>query len=172
MTNEGGATGAVDIAYRLNGRDVTARVEARQLLVHHLREDQYLTGAHVGCDTSQCGACAVRIDGRVAKSCSVLACQVDGSEVVTIEGVSSPDPDVLNPVQDAFRRHHALQCGFCTPGMVLTATELLADGKPLTGDEVRHALVGNICRCTGYQNIVAAVVELSNDRLADAEAGR
>lgn len=151
---------AVDISYILNGSPVAARVESRQLLVHHLREDRFLTGTHVGCDTSQCGACAVHIDGRVAKSCNVLACQVDGAEVTTIEGVSA-GADGLNRIQDALRRHHGLQCGFCTPGMVMTALELIGANRPLTEHEVRRGLSGNICRCTGYQNIVDAIVEVS-----------
>jgi len=156
----------ISIEYRLNGRPVSACVESRRLLVHHLREDQVLTGTHVGCDTSQCGACAVRIDGRVAKSCSVLACQVDGADVTTIEGVLPVGPGELHPVQEAFGRHHALQCGFCTPGMVMAAIELLESGRPLGPQEVRHGLTGNICRCTGYQNIVDAIVELSRDAQA------
>lgn len=162
-------TDAVEISYTLNGSPVSARVEPRQLLVHHLREDRLLTGTHVGCDTSQCGACAVHIDGRVAKSCSVLACQVDGAEVTTIEGVSGDAADGLHRVQDALRRHHGLQCGFCTPGMVMTALELTAAERPLTEPEVRHGLTGNICRCTGYQGILAAV-RLAGDRLAGRTA--
>lgn len=157
---------AVEISYILNGSPVSARVESRQLLVHHLREDRFLTGTHVGCDTSQCGACAVHIDGRAAKSCNVLACQVDGAEVTTIEGVSASadgltGADGLNRIQDALRRHHGLQCGFCTPGMVMTALELIGANRPLTEQEVRHGLSGNLCRCTGYQNIVDAIVEVS-----------
>lgn len=151
---------AVEISYILNGSPVAARVEARRLLVHHLREDRFLTGTHVGCDTSQCGACAVHIDGRVVKSCNVLACQVDGAEVTTIEAVSA-GADGLNRIQDALRRHHGVQCGFCTPGMVMTALELIGANRPLTEPEVRHGLSGNICRCTGYQNIVDAIVEVS-----------
>ena len=150
----------VEISYILNGSPVAARVEPRRLLVHHLREDRFLTGTHVGCDTSQCGACAVHIDGRVAKSCNVLACQVDGAEVTTIEGVSA-GADGLNRIQDALRRHHGLQCGFCTPGMVMTALELIGANRSLTEHEVRHGLSGNFCRCTGYQNIVDAIVEVS-----------
>jgi carbon-monoxide dehydrogenase small subunit len=152
----------VDIEYTINGQRVRARVEPRRLLVHHLREDQLLTGTHVGCDTSQCGACAVRIDGRVVKSCSVLACQVDGTDVTTIEGITSGRPGQLHPVQDALARHHGLQCGFCTPGMVMTATEMLGCRRELADHEVRHGLVGNICRCTGYQNIVEAIKYAAN----------
>jgi carbon-monoxide dehydrogenase small subunit len=159
----------VEIEYTLNGSAVTACVEARQLLVHHLREDRLLTGTHVGCDTSQCGACAVHIDGRVVKSCAVLACQVHGTEVTTIEGVGGVGERSLHPVQEALGRHHGLQCGFCTPGMVMTALELLGQGHPLTPDEVRHGLTGNICRCTGYQNIVAAIVEVSEASCRETE---
>ena len=163
---------SVNIEYTLNGRPVRACVDARRLLAHHLREDRALTGTHIGCDTSQCGACAVRVDGRVAKSCTLLACQIDGAEVVTIEGLPGGADGGLHPVQEALRRHHGLQCGFCTPGMVMTAVEILETNRPLTDDEVRHALVGNICRCTGYQNIVEAIVELSRTAPAEIESDR
>jgi carbon-monoxide dehydrogenase small subunit len=162
---------AIEISYILNGTPVSARVEPRQLLVHHLREDRLLTGTHVGCDTSQCGACAVHIDGRVVKSCNVLACQVDGAQITTIEGVSGDAENGLHRVQDALRRHHGLQCGFCTPGMVMTILELIGANRPLTEDEVRHGLSGNICRCTGYQNIVDAIVEVSAESGQAGEAG-
>jgi aerobic carbon-monoxide dehydrogenase small subunit len=151
----------IAIAYTLNGEPVSCEVDARTLLVHHLREERDLTGTHVGCDTSQCGACAVHIDGRAVKSCTVLAAQVEGREVTTIEGVRGEEPDGLHPVQEALRRKHGLQCGFCTPGIVMTAIDLLEAGEPLTTEQVQHGLIGNICRCTGYQNIVDALVELS-----------
>jgi carbon-monoxide dehydrogenase small subunit len=154
----------VKIGYRLNGAPVTAEVEPRALLVHHLREDRRLVGAHVGCDTSQCGACAVLVDGRAVKSCSVLAVQVDGKDVVTVEGVAGPDG--LHPVQEALHRHHGAQCGFCTPGMVVCAIDMLENAPPAGLDEkaIRHGLAGNICRCTGYQNIVAAIAEVAAAR--------
>ena len=149
------------ISYTLNGEPVSCEADARTLLVHHLREERNLTGTHVGCDTSQCGACVVHIDGRAVKSCTVLAVQVDGREVTTIEGVRGQGPDGLHPVQEALRRRHGLQCGFCTPGIVMTALDLLDTDEPLTTEQVQHGLVGNICRCTGYQNIVDALVEVS-----------
>jgi aerobic carbon-monoxide dehydrogenase small subunit len=151
----------VAIAYQLNGAPVRCEVEARTLLVHHLREERNLTGTHIGCDTSQCGACAVHVDGRAVKSCTVLAAQVDGREVTTIEGVRGEGAEGLHPVQEVLRRKHGLQCGFCTPGIVMTALNLLDADEPLTTAEVQHGLMGNICRCTGYQNIVDALVELS-----------
>lgn len=154
----------VPLAYTLNGAEVECEVEARTLLVHHLREDRNLTGTHVGCDTSQCGACAVHVDGRAVKSCTLLAVQVDGSEVTTIEGIGGDCPDGLHPVQDTLRRKHGLQCGFCTPGIVMTAIDILDSENPLTTEEVQHCLIGNICRCTGYQNIVDAIVELSESK--------
>jgi aerobic carbon-monoxide dehydrogenase small subunit len=153
------ASDRIAITYTLNGRAVTAEVEPRTLLVHHLREDRRLTGTHVGCDTSQCGACAVLLDGRAVKSCAVLAAQADGAEVTTIEGVAGLGG--LHPVQEALRRHHGVQCGFCTPGMVITALELLGSGEPLDEPAVRHGLAGNICRCTGYQSIVEAIAEVA-----------
>jgi carbon-monoxide dehydrogenase small subunit len=151
----------IAISYTLNGEPVRCETEARTLLVHHLREERNLTGTHIGCDTSQCGACAVHIDGRAVKSCSVLAVQVDGCEVTTIEGVRGQEKDGLHPVQEVLRRKHGLQCGFCTPGIVMTALDLLDSAGPLTAEQVQHGLIGNICRCTGYQNIVNALVELS-----------
>ena len=144
------------ITLTVNNEPVTRDVEARTLLVELIREELGLTGTHIGCDTSQCGACVVQVDGQPVKSCSMLAAQADGMTVLTIEGVSPEDG--LNPLQQAFHEHHGLQCGFCTPGMVMTATALLRDNPDPTEDEVRHGLVGNICRCTGYQNIVEAVL--------------
>ena len=139
------------------GHPVKANVDPRTLLVQFLRENLRLTGTHVGCDTSQCGACVVHLDGKAVKSCTTLAVMADGHEVKTIEGLA-PDGAPLHPMQEAFREHHGLQCGFCTPGMLMTAVAL-ATGKPdLTEAEVRHGLEGNICRCTGYQNIVVSVM--------------
>jgi carbon-monoxide dehydrogenase small subunit len=159
----------IAISYTLNGEPVSCEVDARTLLVHHLREERNLTGTHIGCDTSQCGACAVHIDGRAAKSCTVLAVQVDGCEVTTIEGVRGQSPDGLHPVQEILRRKHGLQCGFCTPGIVMTALNLLDTDEPLTTEQVQHGLIGNICRCTGYQNIVDALVELSASEAGSAD---
>ena len=144
------------IAFSLNGMQVEAEVEPRKLLVHHLRDDRGLTGSHVGCETGQCGACAVLLNGRAVKSCSVLAVQVDGAEIVTIEGIARP-----NAVQDALHRHHGLQCGFCTPGMVIAAIEMLGTGEKLDEEAVRHGLAGNMCRCTGYQGIVEGILEVA-----------
>jgi carbon-monoxide dehydrogenase small subunit len=135
-------------------------VEPRQLLVHFLRETVGLTGTNVGCDTSSCGACTVLIDGESVKSCTVLAVQADGSAITTIEGLSGPDGD-LHPVQEAFREHHALQCGYCTPGMVMAAISLIAENQRLDEAGVREGLEGNLCRCTGYHNIVQAVLAAS-----------
>ena len=159
----------IAISYTLNGEPVSCEVDARTLLVHHLREERNLTGTHIGCDTSQCGACAVHIDGRAAKSCTVLAVQVDGCEVTTIEGVRGQSPDGMHPVQEILRRKHGLQCGFCTPGIVMTALNLLDTDEPLTTEQVQHGLTGNICRCTGYQNIVDALVELSASAAGSAD---
>jgi len=142
----------------VNGTTRTATVPARTLLVHFLRDHLRLTGTHVGCDTTQCGACTVALDGVAVKSCTVLAAQASGHEITTIEGLSKETGD-LDPVQRAFQDEHALQCGYCTPGMVMAVRQLLADNPDPTDHEVRHALSGNICRCTGYQNIVAAALK-------------
>ena len=143
------------VAMTVNGQDVSARLEARTLLVQYLREDLRLTGTHVGCDTSQCGACIVHVDGKAVKSCTVLASQCQGAQVVTIEGLAHGDK--LHPMQEAFREHHGLQCGFCTPGMIMTAVDMAR--RLGTPDEhtIREELEGNICRCTGYHNIVKAI---------------
>ena len=146
-------TSAVTIT--VNGEPRTAEVEPRTLLVHLLREHLNLTGTHVGCDTSNCGACTVWLDGEAVKSCTILAVQADGREVTTIEGISENGD--LHPMQRAFHEHHALQCGYCTPGMVMTAIKLLEANPAPTDAEIRHGLEGNLCRCTGYENIVAAV---------------
>jgi carbon-monoxide dehydrogenase small subunit len=141
----------------VNGAERTATVEGRTLLVEFLREKLGLTGTHVGCDTSQCGACVVHVDGRSVKSCTMLAVQAQGRAVTTIEGLAAPD-GTLHPMQAAFREHHGLQCGFCTPGMVMSAIDLVAqNGFALSDDEIRDGLEGNLCRCTGYHNIVRAI---------------
>lgn len=139
----------------VNGKPVSAEVEGRTLLVHFLRETLELTGTHVGCDTAQCGACTVHIGGKAVKACNMLAVQADGAEVTTIEGLAKGD--TLHPMQEAFRDHHGLQCGFCTPGMVMSAIDLVKRKADLTEAEIRAGLEGNICRCTGYHNIVKAV---------------
>jgi len=139
----------------VNGRDYEREVEPRTLLVHLLRDELGLTGTHVGCDTSNCGACVVLLDGESVKSCTVLAVQADGHEVTTIEGLAQNG--TLHPLQQAFHEHHALQCGFCTPGMIISATTILKRYANPTEAQIRECLEGNLCRCTGYQNIVAAV---------------
>jgi len=141
----------------VNGKSHTVEVEGRTLLVELLREKLRLTGTHVGCDTSQCGACVVHVDGESVKACTLLALQADGSQVTTIEGLAAPD-GTLHPMQEAFREYHALQCGFCTPGMVMSAIDLVAKHpQGLTEHEIREGLEGNLCRCTGYHNIVKAI---------------
>ncbi|MGH7066186.1 MAG: (2Fe-2S)-binding protein [Acetobacteraceae bacterium] len=145
------------VALTVNGKKVTADVEGRTLLVELLREKLGLTGTHVGCDTSQCGACVVHLDGVSVKSCTMLALQAAGRAVTTIEGLAKPD-GTLHPMQEMFREHHALQCGFCTPGMVMSAIDLVqAHPEGLSEKQIRHGLEGNLCRCTGYHNIVKAV---------------
>ena len=146
----------MEVSVTVNGTTRSADVEPRTLLVHYLRDDLGLTGTNIGCDTSSCGACTVLVDGRSAKSCTLLAAQVDGAEVTTIEGLAGDDG--LHPMQQAFQDCHGLQCGFCTPGMVMAAVSLLDEYQDLDGDAVREGLEGNLCRCTGYQNIVKAVL--------------
>lgn len=144
------------ISMSVNGKSISADVEPRTLLVQFLRERLLLTGTHVGCDTSQCGACVVHVDGEAVKSCTLLAVQADGAAVLTIEGLAQGGR--LHPMQEAFREHHGLQCGFCTPGMIMTAVELVARlGPELDEKTIRENLDGNLCRCTGYHNIVKAV---------------
>lgn len=147
----------VDISLTVNGEQVSKSVEGRTLLVEFIRETLKLTGTHIGCDTSQCGACTVHLNGQAVKSCTMLAAQADGAEITTIEGLA-PEDD-MNPMQQAFKDHHGLQCGFCTPGMVMRAMALVSENPDPSEAEVRHGLEGNICRCTGYQNIVAAVLD-------------
>ncbi|MFN9744964.1 MAG: (2Fe-2S)-binding protein [Betaproteobacteria bacterium] len=142
----------------VNGRPHALDVPAEQTLVHLLRQDLGLTGTHVGCDTAQCGACTVLLDGQAVKSCNLLALQCDGRAVATVEGLAAPDGS-LNPLQRAFSRCHGLQCGYCTPGMLMSATALLAEQPHPSEEQIVHALEGNLCRCTGYVNIVAAVRE-------------
>jgi carbon-monoxide dehydrogenase small subunit len=144
------------VSLTVNGRAVTADVDPRTLLVEFVREHLRLTGTHVGCDTSQCGACVVHLDGQAVKSCTVLTVQADGSSVTTIEGIANNG--VLHPMQEAFREHHGLQCGFCTPGMIMSAIDIVnRKGYDLAEETIRDELEGNICRCTGYHNIVKAV---------------
>ena len=145
------------VSMKVNGKEVSAEVEGRTLLSTFLRDDLRLTGTHVGCDTSQCGACVVHVDGKSVKSCTLLAAQANGSEVTTIEGLASGAE--LHPMQAAFKEHHGLQCGFCTPGMVMSAVDLLQNNPDPSEKEVREWLEGNICRCTGYHNIVKAVLD-------------
>jgi carbon-monoxide dehydrogenase small subunit len=150
------ADGTITVAMTVNGKAASASVDPRTLLVHYLREHLRLTGTHVGCDTSQCGACVVHLDGKAVKSCTVLAASCDGASVTTIEGLAQGDK--LHPMQEAFREHHGLQCGFCTPGMIMAAVDIVnRKGTQLDEATVRHELEGNLCRCTGYHNIVAAV---------------
>jgi aerobic carbon-monoxide dehydrogenase small subunit len=153
--------GSRDITVELTVNDVphTAEVPARTLLVHFLREWVRLTGTHVGCDTTQCGACTVALDGVAVKSCTILAAQASGHEITTIEGLADPGSGELHPVQQAFWDEHGLQCGYCTPGMVMAVRQILADNPDPTEQDVRKGLSGNICRCTGYQNIVAAALD-------------
>jgi len=147
----------LSVTLNVNGMPYTRDIEDRTLLVQFLREHLQLTGTHVGCDTTQCGACTVIVDGEVVKSCTVLAMAADGSQVTTIEGLAQGE--TLHPVQEAFRTHHGLQCGFCTPGMIMMGVDLIArHGSGLTEETVRDELEGNLCRCTGYQNIVKAII--------------
>jgi carbon-monoxide dehydrogenase small subunit len=146
------------ISLVVNGQPREGDVEPRRMLVQFIREDLELTGTHVGCDTSQCGACTVHVDGKAIKSCTMLAVQADGAKIRTIEGMQAGD-GAFHPLQQAFWEKHGLQCGFCTPGMIMAAADLLARNDSPTDDEIRHAIEGNICRCTGYQNIVAAIRE-------------
>jgi len=143
------------VTLTINGKEQRAEVEDRALLVHFLRDTLGLTGTHIGCDTSQCGACVVLLNGRAVKSCTMFAVQASGAEVVTIEGVAKNG--ALHPVQAAFREHHALQCGFCTPGMIMTAIDMIRRKPALDRDTIRGELEGNLCRCTGYHNIVNAI---------------
>ena len=156
------------ITLSVNGHPHTVETEPRTLLVELLREQLRLTGTHVGCDTSQCGACTVWVDGKAIKSCAMLAVEADGASVTTIEGLATNGH--LHPMQEAFHACHGLQCGFCTPGMVMTATDLLKNNPSPSEDEVRHGLEGNLCRCTGYHNIVRAVLQAAEAMRAEGGA--
>ncbi|HKL54858.1 MAG TPA: (2Fe-2S)-binding protein [Roseovarius sp.] len=153
----------------VNGKPASGEVEGRTLLVEFLRENLGLTGTHVGCDTSQCGACVVHVGGKAVKSCTMFAAEAEGTEVLTIEGVAAPD-GTMDAVQQAFQDHHGLQCGFCTPGMVMSARALLAENPTPSEAEIRDYLEGNICRCTGYHNIVKAIMAASGQDVSTIAA--
>ncbi len=154
------------VTMTVNGKPVSADIEDRTLLVYFLREQLRLTGTHIGCDTSQCGACVVHVNGQAVKSCSMFAVQAQGADVLTIEGLAKDGK--LHPVQEAFRDNHGLQCGFCTPGMIMTAVDMIRRNGAMDRDTIRHELEGNICRCTGYVNIVSAIEDASK-RMTAAE---
>jgi carbon-monoxide dehydrogenase small subunit len=158
----------VRVNVTVNGEARESEVEPRLLLVHYLRDTLGLTGTHIGCDTSNCGACTVLLDGEAVKSCTVLAVQADGANVKTIEGMAEGSNGAMHPLQEAFWEHHGLQCGYCTPGMIMTAADLLERNPNPTEEEVRHGLEGNLCRCTGYHNIVKAVMSAA-DRMGARE---
>ena len=162
-------SGPVPVRLTVNGTEHELSLEPRMLLVHALRDELGMTGTHVGCDTSNCGACTVHLDGKPVKSCTVLAVQADGSEVTTIEGLGSEDN--LHAVQEAFWNDHGLQCGYCTPGMIMAAAGLLAENPDPTEEQVRHALEGNLCRCTGYHNIVRAVLDAAKTKSPSLQQG-
>jgi aerobic carbon-monoxide dehydrogenase small subunit len=157
------------VSMTVNGRAVSGAVEGRTLLVQFLREDLSLTGTHVGCDTSQCGACVVHVNGEAVKACTVFASDLEGAKVRTIEGMANSD-GTLSRLQQSFQDHHGLQCGFCTPGMVMSAAALLKDNPKPTEMQIRHHLEGNICRCTGYHNIVKAIMAASGQSVASIAA--
>ncbi len=157
------------ISVTVNGTVRQGSVQARTLLVDFLRESLGLTGTHVGCDTSQCGACTVLLDGRAIKACTMFAVQADGTEVLTVEGMATNG--TLHPIQEGFRQEHGLQCGFCTPGMIMTAVDLLSRNPDPSESEIRHALEGNLCRCTGYHNIVRAVETAAREMRNEASHG-
>jgi len=161
-------TSTMHVAVTVNGRRHEAEVEPRRLLVHLLREDFGLTGTHVGCDSSTCGACTILVDGRSAKSCTMLAVQADGREITTIEGMEQGT--TLHPLQQAFTDQHGLQCGFCTPGMIMQASWLLGENADPSDDQIRHGIAGNLCRCTGYVNIVKAIDQAARELRAQAAA--
>ncbi|MEX5597044.1 (2Fe-2S)-binding protein [Pseudophaeobacter sp. C1-32P7] len=158
------------ITLTVNGEKHEVAAEPRELLVHTLRETQNLTGPHVGCETSHCGACTVDIDGKSVKSCTMFAAQADGAEITTIEGIASPDG--MHILQEMFREHHGLQCGFCTPGMITRAYRLLQENPNPTEEEVRFGIAGNLCRCTGYQNIVKSILAAAAEINASKEAAQ
>lgn len=156
-----------DITLNVNGKSVTTEAEPRELLIHVLREQLEITGPHIGCETSHCGACTVEIDGKSVKSCTLFAIQAQGKEITTIEGLGNPDK--LHVLQEKFKEHHGLQCGYCTPGMITRAHRLLEENPNPTEEDVRFGIAGNLCRCTGYQNIVKAVLAAA-DELNQSEA--
>ena len=155
------------LSMTVNGKPVSAEAQGNTLLVEYLREGLGLTGTHVGCDTSQCGACVVHVDGEAVKACSIFALEAEGAEITTIEGMAAPD-GTLSPIQQAFQDYHGLQCGFCTPGMVMSAAALLKDNPKPSEQEVRDYLEGNLCRCTGYHNVVRAIMAASGQESAVA----
>jgi len=157
------------VTMTVNGKTVSGEVEGRTLLASFLRDDMQMTGTHIGCDTSQCGACVVHVNGEAVKSCTMFASEADGAEVTTIEGMANADGS-LGVIQQAFQDYHGLQCGFCTPGMVMSAAALLKENPKPTEAEVRHYLEGNICRCTGYHNIVKAIMAASGQEVAAVAA--
>ncbi len=157
------------VSMTVNGKPASGEIEGRTLLVDFIRENLNLTGTHVGCDTSQCGACVVHVDGKAVKACTMFAAEAEGAEVTTIEGMAADD-GTLNPVQQAFQDHHGLQCGFCTPGMVMSASALLAENPKPSEAEIRDYLEGNICRCTGYHNIVKAILAASGQDVSNIAA--
>ena len=157
------------VTMTVNGKAVSTEIEDRTLLVQFLRDELRLTGTHIGCDTSQCGACVVHVDGRAVKSCTIFAVQAEGAEVTTIEGLA--EAGRLHPVQEAFRKHHGLQCGFCTPGMIMTAVDMIRRKPALDRKTIRAELEGNICRCTGYQNIVDAIEDAAQQMAGQKAAG-
>ena len=157
------------VSMTVNGKPASGNIEGRTLLVEFLRENLGLTGTHVGCDTSQCGACVVHVNGNAVKSCAIFAAECDGAEVSTIEGMAADD-GTLSPLQQAFQDHHGLQCGFCTPGMVMSAAALLSENPKPTEAEIRDYLEGNICRCTGYHNIVKAIMAASGQDVSNIAA--
>ena len=157
----------VKVSLKVNGKAVSAEVPERTLLVSFLRETLNMTGTHVGCDTAQCGACTIHLNGKAVKSCNILAMQAEGADVTTIEGLAKPD-GTLHPMQEAFRNNRGLQCGFCTPGMVMSAVDLVKNTPNPTEEQIREQLDGNICRCTGYHNIVKAIAEGASKMAAGA----
>ncbi len=168
QASEDGAPPTYPITTTVNGTEYEATVEGRTLLVHFIRDTLGLTGTHIGCDTTNCGACAVILDGRAVKSCTILAVAVDGREVQTVEGLEG---ETLHPIQEGFMEEHGLQCGFCTPGMMMTSVALLAKNPNPTEDEIRHGIAGNLCRCTGYVNIVKSVQYAANKMREDGGEG-
>ncbi len=159
----------MNITMTVNGAEVAAEVEPRMLLIHFLREELDLTGPHIGCDTSHCGACTVDMDDKSVKACTVFVVQANGARVTTIEGIAEPD-GTLHALQESFREHHGLQCGFCTPGMIIRAYRLLRETPDPNEEEIRHGISGNLCRCTGYQNIVKAIRVAASQLNAPKEA--